>query len=112
MGRPWSERYWYTAKRLGKACNEAWSWRNIFNSIDHDGARKGYDEFTVKELCQTVSIPVIAFGGIFRWPQLMKGFEAGAEGLAVANQLHYTEHAARKAKLFLQEAGVPTRIAS
>ena len=39
-------------------------------------------------------------------------FEAGAEGLAVAKQLHYTEHAARKAKLFLQEAGVPTRIAS
>ena len=52
----------------------------FFNSIDHDGARKGYDEFTVKELCQTVSIPVIAFGGIFRWPQLMKGFKAGAEG--------------------------------
>ena len=84
----------------------------FFNSIDHDGARKGYDELTVKELCQTVSIPVIAFGGIFRWPQLIKGFEAGAEGLAVANQLHYTEHAAKKAKLFLQEAGVPTRIAS
>ena len=84
----------------------------FFNSIDHDGARKGYDELTLKELCQMVSIPVIAFGGIFRWPQLIKGFEAGAEGLAVANQLHYTEHAAKKAKLFLQEAGVPTRLAS
>ena len=77
----------------------------FFNSIDHDGARKGYDEFTVKELCQTVSIPVIAFGGIFRWPQLIKGFEAGAEGLAVANQLHYTEHAARKAKAISSELG-------
>ena len=84
----------------------------FFNSIDHDGARKGYDEFSIQEICQTVSIPVIAFGGIFRWPQLIKGYEAGADGFAVANQLHYTEHAAKKAKLFLQEAGIPTRIAS
>lgn len=81
----------------------------FFNSIDHDGARKGYDHQTIKKISSNVTIPVIAFGGIFRWPQLIEGYNAGADGLAVANQLHYTEHAARKAKSFLYGSGIPIR---
>ena len=54
-------------------------------------------------------VPLIAFGGIFRWSQLMDGFMSGADAVAVANQLHYTEHAAKKAKKFLQESGIKIR---
>ena len=81
----------------------------FFNSIEHDGARQGYDVETISEICKEITIPLIAFGGIFRWSQLMDGFISGADAVAVANQLHYTEHAAKKAKKFLQESGIKIR---
>jgi len=81
----------------------------LFNSIDHDGARRGYDLDTIKSICGAVSIPVIAFGGIFKWEQMVKGIAAGASAVAAANQFHYTEHAAIKAKKYLSENGVLVR---
>ncbi len=81
----------------------------FFNSIDHDGNRKGYDLATLQEICVGVDVPVIAFGGVFRWDHLAEGVTAGADAVAAANIFHYTEHSARKAKRFLLEAGVPVR---
>ena len=81
----------------------------LFNSIDHDGARQGYDVETISKICKQITIPLIAFGGIFRWSQLVAGFEAGADAVAVANQLHYTENAAKKAKRYLDDSGIKIR---
>ena len=84
----------------------------LFNSIDHDGARQGYDVETISKICKQITIPLIAFGGIFRWSQLIAGFEAGADAVAVANQLHYTENAAKKAKRYLDDSGIKIRAVS
>lgn len=81
----------------------------FFNSIDHDGARKGYDVATLGAICAEVDVPVIAFGGVFHWKHLVEGIEAGADGVAAANIFHYTEHATKKAKSFLARAGVDVR---
>lgn len=81
----------------------------FFNSIDHDGNRKGYDLETLPQICHGVEIPVIAFGGVFRWDHLAEGVTAGADAVAAANIFHYTEHSARKAKRFLLDAGIPVR---
>lgn len=81
----------------------------FFNSIDHDGNRKGYDLDTLSQICHGVEIPVIAFGGVFRWDHLTEGVAAGADAVAAANIFHYTEHSARKAKRFLLDAGIPVR---
>jgi imidazole glycerol-phosphate synthase subunit HisF len=81
----------------------------FFNSVDHDGARKGYDLETLRAIATAVDIPVIAFGGVFTWSHLLAGIEAGAEAVAAANIFHYTEQATRKAKTFLANAGVPVR---
>ena len=81
----------------------------FFNSVDHDGARKGYDLETIKAIAESVEIPVIAFGGVFTWAHLLAGIEAGADAVAAANIFHYTEQATRKAKSFLANAGVPVR---
>ena len=81
----------------------------FFNSIDHDGNRKGYDLETLEQICRGVEVPVIAFGGVFRWDHLAEGVNAGADAVAAANIFHYTEHSARKAKRFLLDAGVPVR---
>lgn len=81
----------------------------LFNSIDFDGARKGYDLVCLREVCEAVSLPVIAFGGVFTWQHLVEGFEAGASAAAAANIFHYTEQATRKAKTYLSDAGIPVR---
>lgn len=81
----------------------------FFNSIDHDGARKGYDLVTLAAVCEAVSVPVIAFGGVFTWGQLIDGLKAGADAVGAANIFHYTEHSTRKAKRHLIENGVAVR---
>jgi cyclase len=81
----------------------------FFNSMDHDGARKGYDLETLGAVCRAVSVPVIAFGGVFTWNHLLDGLKAGADAVAVANQFHYTEHSTRKAKRYLVQSGVAVR---
>lgn len=81
----------------------------FFNSIDHDGNRKGYHLELIKQLCAAVDVPVIAFGGVFQWQHLVEGIQAGAAAVAAANIFHYTEHSTKKAKQFLAGAGVPVR---
>jgi len=84
----------------------------LLNSVDHDGARKGYDLETLSAICRAVSLPVIAFGGVFTWDHLVEGIQAGASGVAAANIFHYTEHSARKAKKHLADAGIAVRSVS
>lgn len=81
----------------------------LFNSVDHDGARRGYDIVTLKAICESVAVPVIGFGGVFTWDDLVRGIHAGAAAVAAANIFHYTEHSTRKAKLHLAKAGIPVR---
>lgn len=81
----------------------------LFNSVDHDGARKGYDLETIALICKAVSVPVIAFGGVFTWKHLVEGIGAGADAVAVANQFHYTEQSTRKAKTYLANTGIRVR---
>lgn len=84
----------------------------FFNSIMHDGARRGYDLATLQEICQIASVPVIAFGGVFAWQDLLDGINVGADAVAAANIFHYTELSTKKAKQFLNEHGVMVRLKS
>ena len=81
----------------------------LFNSIDHDGARGGYDLATLERVCRSVPVPVIAFGGVLEWRHLEEGIAAGADAVAAANIFHYTEHSTKKAKRYLLERGFAVR---
>jgi cyclase len=81
----------------------------LFNSIDHDGARKGYELKALRQVCEAVDVPVIAFGGVFTWQHLVDGIGAGADAVAAANIFHYSEQATRKAKAFMAQSGVLVR---
>lgn len=81
----------------------------FFNSVDHDGARKGYHLDCLKQVCAAVRIPVIAFGGVFTWQHLVEGINAGAAAVAAANIFHYTEQSTKKAKRHLAQAGISVR---
>lgn len=82
----------------------------LFNSIDHDGARKGYDLASIEQICRMVTVPVVAFGGVFSWEHLVQGIRAGASAAAAANILHYTEQSIRKAKSHMAKAGIDVRL--
>jgi cyclase len=94
----------WARRAAGLGCGEI-----LFNSIDHDGARKGYDLETLRAICDAMEVPVIAFGGVFRWSHLLEGIEAGADAVAAANIFHYTEQATRRAKSYLAQHGVNVR---
>ena len=81
----------------------------LFNSIAHDGARRGYDMAPLRAICAAVGVPVIAFGGVMTWKHLIEGIEAGADAVAAANIFHYTEHSTRRAKDAMAAAGIAVR---
>jgi cyclase len=82
----------------------------FLNCIDRDGFRQGYDLNLLNSICQAVEIPVIAMGGVFTWDHLVDGAKiGGANAVAAANIFHYTEHATKKAKEFMRNAGIDVR---
>jgi len=82
----------------------------FLNCIDRDGARQGYDLNLLRQVVEAVGIPVVAMGGVFTWQHLVDGLVEGhAEAVAAANIFHYTEFSTKKAKEYLQAAGIPVR---
>ena len=81
----------------------------MLNCIERDGARKGYDLDVLSDVCSGVNVPVIAFGGVFRWKHLVAGVEAGASAVAAANIFHYTEHSTKHAKRHMRDQGILVR---
>jgi len=81
----------------------------MLNCIQNDGNRKGYALEELRAVCEAVSIPVIAFGGVLRWKHLVEGVKAGASAVAAANIFHYTEHSTKHAKRFMADRGVLVR---
>ena len=83
----------------------------FLNSIDHDGNRKGYNLPLIKDVADSVSIPVIAMGGVLTWNHLIDGIEqTHASAVAAANIFHYTEHSTKKAKRALLNKNLNFRI--
>jgi cyclase len=85
----------------------------FLNSIDRDGSKIGYDNNLVREITESVSIPVIACGGIGDFSQFALGIiKGGASAVAAGNIFHYIEHSTIIAKMNLLQSGVDIRIDS
>jgi len=81
----------------------------MLNCVERDGNRKGYDLSMIKAVSENISIPLIAFGGVFRWKHLVEGAQAGASAVAAANIFHYTEHSTKHAKRHMADHGILVR---
>ncbi len=83
----------------------------LLQSIDRDGAGNGYDLPLIKKVSESVSIPVIALGGVGTFQHLVEGLILGeASAVAAANIFHFTEQSIINAKKHMREAGIDVRM--
>ena len=82
----------------------------LLNSIDRDGSGRGYDIDLIAAVSDSVSLPVIACGGVGRFEHLPPGiFEGGASAVAAANIFHFYELSYPLARKHCLEAGLAMR---
>jgi len=81
----------------------------LLTSMDRDGTGKGYDTELVGLVARSVTIPVIASGGVGVLAHLAEGLEAGADAVLAASIFHFGQHTIREAKSFLTARGLAIR---
>ncbi|MGD0844184.1 MAG: imidazole glycerol phosphate synthase subunit HisF [Geobacteraceae bacterium] len=83
----------------------------LLTSMDRDGTKDGYDIPLTRGVVDSVSIPVIASGGVGNLEHLYDGFvKAGASACLAASIFHYREYTIGEAKEYLKNRGVAVRI--
>jgi cyclase len=83
----------------------------LLTSMDKDGTKSGYDLELTKAISSSVSIPVIASGGVGTLEDLYDGFNQGlASAVLAASIFHYGEYSIMDAKNYLIKKGIPIRI--
>src|SRR5690606_26064007 len=82
----------------------------LLNSIDRDGAAEGYDVEITRRVADSVSIPVIACGGVGDFSDFRTGIDHGrAAAVAAGNIFHFTEMSYKRAKRYLRDKGYNVR---
>jgi cyclase len=82
----------------------------LLTSMDRDGTKAGYDIELLQAMNETVSVPVIASGGVGTLEHLYEGVAAGgASAVLAASIFHFGQHTVREAKEYLAARGVTVR---
>jgi len=83
----------------------------LLTSIDRDGTMQGYDEDATRQVCQAVSVPVIASGGAGNYQHMAAVLrEAKASAVAAASIFHFTQQTPLEAKQYLASQGFAVRL--
>lgn len=83
----------------------------LLTSMDRDGTKDGYDIELTSKISETVTIPVVASGGVGTLEHLREGLVEGkADAALAASIFHYREYSIHEAKEYLQSKGVPVRL--
>ena len=81
----------------------------LLTSMDRDGTGSGYDTELITAVATSVTIPVIASGGVGELAHLAEGLEAGADAVLAASIFHFGHHTIPEAKRFLAARGLAIR---
>jgi cyclase len=82
----------------------------LLTSMDRDGVKSGYDLKLTRAVCDAVTVPVIASGGVGNVQDLVDGaVEGHASALLAASIFHFGEVSIAQAKQALKNAGLPVR---
>jgi imidazole glycerol-phosphate synthase subunit HisF len=83
----------------------------LLTSMDRDGTKSGYDIELTRAISDSVSVPVIASGGVGTLEHLVEGIRDGhASAVLAASIFHFGEFSIRQAKEALAAAGVAVRM--
>ena len=79
--------------------------------MDRDGTKSGFDLNLTKEVSSSVSIPVIASGGIGEINHFVDGVKkGGASALLAASVFHFGEFSISEVKKHLISQGIDVRM--
>jgi imidazole glycerol-phosphate synthase subunit HisF len=81
----------------------------LLTSMDRDGTGTGYDTELITAVASSVTIPVIASGGVGKLAHLAGGLEAGADAVLAASIFHFGQHTIGEAKTYLSSRGIAIR---
>ncbi len=83
----------------------------LLTSMDRDGTRDGFDLPLTRAVCDAVSVPVIASGGVGNLDHLVAGVTEGhADAVLAASIFHFGEHTVGDAKRRMAEFGIEVRL--
>jgi imidazole glycerol-phosphate synthase subunit HisF len=83
----------------------------LLTSMDRDGTRQGFDIALTRAIADSVSVPVIASGGVGNLDHLVEGIRDGhASAVLAASIFHFGEYSVREAKTYMANAGLPMRL--
>jgi cyclase len=83
----------------------------LLTSMDRDGTRLGYDLPLTRAIADSVTVPVIASGGVGSLEHMVEGIRDGhATAVLAASIFHFGEHSVREAKAYMAKAGLPMRL--
>jgi cyclase len=79
--------------------------------MDRDGTKDGFDLNLTRAVCDAVSIPVIASGGVGNLDHLVEGITKGhADAVLAASIFHFGEYTVQQAKERMAAAGIEVRL--
>ncbi len=82
----------------------------LLTSMDRDGTRDGFDLELTSAVCDAVTVPVIASGGVGTLDHLVEGVVDGhADAVLAASIFHFGEHRVADAKQYMADHGVTVR---
>jgi cyclase len=83
----------------------------LLTSMDRDGTKSGFDLALTRKISDSISIPVIASGGVGNLQHLADGIKLGhADAVLAASIFHYGEYTVQEAKRFMDQQGIPVRL--
>ncbi|NEN76455.1 imidazole glycerol phosphate synthase subunit HisF [Pelistega sp. NLN82] len=82
----------------------------LLTSMDRDGTKSGFDLALTRAVSDSISIPVIASGGVGHLQHLADGLIQGhASAVLAASIFHYGEYTIAECKQFLAQQGIAVR---
>jgi cyclase len=97
------------ALEWARRCADLGAGELLVTSMDRDGTGKGYDVDLIRAIATSVSIPVIASGGVGKLADLADGLLAGADAVLAASIFHFGHHTIGEAKAYLSGRGLAVR---
>lgn len=82
----------------------------LLTSMDRDGTRAGFDLELTRTIADSVTVPVIASGGVGTLDHLVDGVKEGhASAVLAASIFHFGDYSIAEAKAHMKNAGINVR---